>query len=165
MKRCTVLFAPALVWALCFAATHVAKAHPSLYFQAGDLPSLQARTQDDATNALGYDFASVFSDMMDRADSDRSTPCTYTVQIPNPDGSGSVEWSYTVSAAMPPGHPNNPSYPVWTGLSRLIQRRIERLAFAYAMTGDYLAQEPFCNYIPIKTKKRLAKEAVENAEK
>ena len=38
-------------------------------------------------------------------------------------------------------------------------------ARADAVYGDYMAEEPFCNYIPIKTKKRLAKEAAENAEK
>ncbi len=69
-------------------------------------------------------------------DSYRSRPCTYSVQIPNSDGSGTVDWSYTVSTALPPPHPNNPSYPPWTGLSRLIQRRIETLAFVCAITGD-----------------------------
>ncbi len=125
-----------LAWLLGGVPGSSAGAHPSLYFQAADLASIQARAQDDATNALGYDFASVFQEMRDRADGYRSSPCTYTVQIPNPDGSGSVEWSYTVSEEMPPPHPNNPRYPPWTALSRRIQRRLETLAFVYAVTGD-----------------------------
>ncbi|MGD9849534.1 MAG: SPASM domain-containing protein, partial [Desulfuromonas sp.] len=35
-------------------------------------------------------------------------------------------------------------------------------ARADAVYGDYLAEEPFCNYIPLKTRKRLEREAAEN---
>ncbi|OQY20698.1 MAG: radical SAM/SPASM domain-containing protein [Desulfobacteraceae bacterium 4572_35.1] len=38
-------------------------------------------------------------------------------------------------------------------------------ARADAVYGDYLAEEPFCNYIPSKTRKRLEKEAAENGSK
>jgi heme b synthase len=38
-------------------------------------------------------------------------------------------------------------------------------ARADAVYGDYMAEEPFCNYIPPRTQKRLAKEAAENAAK
>ena len=111
-------------------------AHPSLYFNTGDIASLQSRTTDESENALGYDFASAFAQLQTLADQYKTSPCTYTVQIPDPDGIGSQEWTYTVSSAMPPGHPNNPGYPPWTGLSRLIQRRLEIMAFVYTMTGD-----------------------------
>lgn len=111
-------------------------AHPSLYFGTSELTALQARAADSTVNALGYDFQSVFEAMRDRADQYKSEPCTYTVQIPNSSGVGSETWSYTVSPAMPPGHPNNPGYPPWTGLSRLIQQRLETMAFVYVVTGD-----------------------------
>jgi heme b synthase len=35
-------------------------------------------------------------------------------------------------------------------------------ARADAVYGDYLAEEPFCNYVPIRTRKRMEKEAAEN---
>jgi radical SAM protein with 4Fe4S-binding SPASM domain len=35
-------------------------------------------------------------------------------------------------------------------------------ARADAVYGDYLAEEPFCNYIPLKTRKRLERETAEN---
>jgi radical SAM protein with 4Fe4S-binding SPASM domain len=38
-------------------------------------------------------------------------------------------------------------------------------ARADAVYGDYLAEEPFCNYIPNRTRKRMEKEAAENAPK
>lgn len=36
-------------------------------------------------------------------------------------------------------------------------------ARADAVYGDYMAEEPFCNYIPPRTQKRMEKEAAENA--
>jgi radical SAM protein with 4Fe4S-binding SPASM domain len=38
-------------------------------------------------------------------------------------------------------------------------------ARADAVYGDYMAEEPFCNYIPQRTLKRMEKEAAENAKK
>ena len=38
-------------------------------------------------------------------------------------------------------------------------------ARADAVYGDYLAEEPFCNYIPRKTRKRMEREAAENSAK
>ena len=38
-------------------------------------------------------------------------------------------------------------------------------ARADAVYGDYMAEEPFCNYIPQRTLKRMEKEAAENAPK
>jgi radical SAM protein with 4Fe4S-binding SPASM domain len=34
-------------------------------------------------------------------------------------------------------------------------------ARADAVYGDYMAEEPFCNYTPLRTRKRLEKEAAE----
>ncbi|MCK9389128.1 MAG: radical SAM protein [Sulfuritalea sp.] len=36
-------------------------------------------------------------------------------------------------------------------------------ARADAVYGDYLAEEPFCNYLPIRTRKRMEKEAAKNS--
>jgi radical SAM protein with 4Fe4S-binding SPASM domain len=38
-------------------------------------------------------------------------------------------------------------------------------ARADAVYGDYMAEEPFCNYLPARTLKRMEKEAAENAAK
>ncbi len=38
-------------------------------------------------------------------------------------------------------------------------------ARADAVYGDYMAEEPFCNYIPNRTRKRMEREAAENAPK
>ncbi len=38
-------------------------------------------------------------------------------------------------------------------------------ARADAVYGDYMAEEPFCNYVPPRTQKRMEKEAAENAAK
>ena len=35
-------------------------------------------------------------------------------------------------------------------------------ARADAVHGDYLAEEPFCNYVPVRTRKRMEKEAADN---
>ena len=38
-------------------------------------------------------------------------------------------------------------------------------ARADAVYGDYMEEEPFCNYVPQRTLKRMEKEAAENANK
>jgi radical SAM protein with 4Fe4S-binding SPASM domain len=38
-------------------------------------------------------------------------------------------------------------------------------ARADAVYGDYMAEEPFCNYVPPRTQKRMEKEAAENTKK
>ncbi|NUP06469.1 MAG: MYXO-CTERM sorting domain-containing protein [Polyangiaceae bacterium] len=113
-----------------------ADAHPTLYFGEEDIAALKARAADAETTALGYDFASVWKGVQAAADTYRQTPYSVTISIPDPDGSGAANWTYSLSPSLPPPHPNNPNYPPWTKLSRDLQARLETLSFAYVITGD-----------------------------
>lgn len=110
--------------------------HPTLYYDASGLAAIQQKASDPTLGALGFAPAAAFASIRDQANGYRAARLTYTVAIPNPNGVGSVVWTYTMSSSDPPPHPNNPSYPPWTGLSRQIQQRMETLSFVYAVTGD-----------------------------
>lgn len=99
--------------------------HPTLYYDASGLAAIQQKASDPTLGALGFAPAAAFASIRDQANGYRAARLTYTVAIPNPNGVGSVVWTYTMSSSDPPPHPNNPSYPPWTGLSRQIQQRME----------------------------------------
>ncbi|HPB95903.1 MAG TPA: hypothetical protein PKW66_08305 [Polyangiaceae bacterium] len=92
--------------------------HPSLYFDAAGLTQLKQLASEDADTGLGWNYAAVFQEIVKAADQVLASPYTYTVEIPNPNGQGSVTWTYSISSTMPPPHPNNPGYPPWTKVSR-----------------------------------------------
>lgn len=124
-------------------AVRSAEAHPDLYFGVEDVDALRMRGQDATPQPGGWSYADVLASFVAAADVTIATPYSYTVEIPDIDGSGSATWTYTLSAAMPPPHPNNPSYPPWTKVSRDLENRLVLLAFAWLMTGDeaYLRNE------------------------
>jgi hypothetical protein len=107
-----------------------------LYFDAAGLTQLKQLASEDADTGLGWNYAAVFQEIVKAADQVLASPYTYTVEIPNPNGQGSVTWTYSISSTMPPPHPNNPGYPPWTKVSRDLQSRMEVLSFVYAVTGD-----------------------------
>jgi hypothetical protein len=110
--------------------------HPFLFFDAAELSALKVRASDASINGLGFSSADAFATLKQKADAARASPAKYGISIPNPDGVGSVYWSYTFSSTPPPPHDNNPNYPVWTQMARGVQAAMESLAFVYAVTGD-----------------------------
>jgi hypothetical protein len=113
-----------------------ADAHPDLYYGEDEVAGLKARAVDDTPTPQGWSYAEAFTGFVAAADGAIATPYSYTVEIPDIDGSGSATWTYALSAQMPGPHPNNPSYPPWTKISRDLENRLVALAFVWAMTGD-----------------------------
>ncbi|MGE0871693.1 MAG: heparinase II/III family protein [Kofleriaceae bacterium] len=114
-------------------ATASADSHPSLLFDDAELATLKTRACGITVPCTP---TAAFQAIRTKADQYLAAPFTYEADIPNANGIGSVHWTYTISGTPPGPHPNNPDYPVWTGLAKAIQERIEVLALAYAMTGE-----------------------------
>ena len=110
--------------------------HPTLFFDASGLTALKTSAQDTTVGPLGFAPATAFASLKTQADASIAATLSYSVDIPNPDGVGSVAWTYVLSATEPQPHPNNPGYPPWTAVSRNIEVLLETLAFVYAVTDE-----------------------------
>jgi MYXO-CTERM domain-containing protein len=111
-------------------------AHPSLYFDDSGEDEIRTRAADTRDTGHGWSFADVYAANRAAADAVLSTRFSYTVDIPDRDGSGAVAWSYTLSSSIPPPHPNNPDYPPWTQVTRGLAARMEVMTIAWIVTGD-----------------------------
>lgn len=133
MKRRALAF---IIGSVGFMWGATASGHPSLLFDSAGLQKLKERATDTTDTGLGWKFSDVIANVKKQADTFKNTPYSYTVDIPNPDGNGSVKWTYTLSESLPPPHPNNSNYPPWTAVSRQLQNRMETMALMYVLTED-----------------------------
>jgi hypothetical protein len=108
--------------------------HPRLYFQAGDLPTLRARSADNVNAPFGTTGKELWESVLRSAD-------TYLTET---EFSLSYYGGKIVTYPLPPIQPGpipnppgfNTAYPYWTAMTKAVQDRLEALSLAYAVTGN-----------------------------
>jgi hypothetical protein len=110
-------------------------AHPDLYVDKAGIEALRAKAADTQKRGT-YSFAELYAAYVKQGDDALAKRFVYEVAVPDADGSGSANYRYELSNAIPPPHSNNPGYPAWTLLTSRLFAQMELLSLLYAVSGD-----------------------------